>query len=62
MNLVDMMKAIRQELSVTDEDITIDHSSTKTYEESEKRFEEFKKLVQQIGKLARAKRQSKDWR
>ena len=53
MNLIDMMKVIREELFLTGEDITIDHSGPDTYKESSKRFEEFKMLVRQIGELAR---------
>lgn len=55
MNPLGMMKAIRQELSTTGEDITLDHSSPKAYEESKKRFEEFKNLVKRLGELARTK-------
>lgn len=53
MNQLDMMRAIREELSATGEDITIDRSSPKAYKESKERFEEFKKLVRRIGELAR---------
>jgi len=55
MNQIDMMKAIRQELSVTGEDITIDSSNSKTYNNSIMRFAEFKMLVKRIGELARKK-------
>ena len=51
MNQMSMMKAIRKELSVTGEDITIEHA--KPRDEAMKRFKEFKNLVKRIGELAR---------
>lgn len=54
MNQLAMMKVIREELSTTGEDITIDNSTNhKAYKESRERFEEFKNLVRRIGELAR---------
>ena len=60
MNKINMMTAIRRELSVTNEDITIDHSSPddkpikpELRRESVERFVEFVELVKRIGELAR---------
>lgn len=53
MSTIGIMRAIRVELGKTGEDITIDHSSTQSYEESSKRFKEFRMLVKRISELAR---------